>query len=560
MAAGRPGVGCVFEPSFIRVQLAARSDRASTRTSKCGRRKHSLRAFFGICCGLLALGFVSPGWAATQSELPNVVVILGDDMGLDSVSAFNSEMGLETPAIDSLARDGMSFLDAHSTSSVCSPTRYSLLTGRYSWRSRLKRGIVGMWERPLIEDGRVSLPGVFREHGYQTAMIGKWHLGWHWPKLGGGTTESLQEIDFNGRVAGGPNSIGFEYYFGDDVPNWPPYIWRENDRLLGAITSQMKAGLFVGVSPGPSVEDWDFRAVLREYGRRCSQYVRDRAADDRPFFLYFPMPSPHTPIAPHQEFRGRTGVSEYADFLVQTDSTVQEILTALDETGQADNTVVIFTCDNGTSPKANFSQLDEAGVHLNVHWRGWKADAYEGGHRVPFIVRWPQQVAAGSQSLQVITLADVMATCADLISHDLPDDAAEDSVSLLPTLLGKDAAEPLHDFVIHHSVSGQFCVRQGDWKLLLCRGSGGWSPPREAAAKQQGAPPLQLYNLREDPRETRNLGDRYPGRVRELVDLLAVALEQGRTTPGSSQSNDGWPNTIAAELLDRFPQLQPSNR
>ncbi len=333
-----------------------------------------------------------------NSPKPNIILILADDMGIDSVSAMNDKLGLETPAIDRLVSEGMSFTDAHSTSGVCSPTRYSVLTGRYNWRSRLKQGIVGKWERPLIEDKRLTLPEMLREQGYATTMIGKWHLGWHWPKKGGGTTEKLGEIDFTAPVSGGPNDHGFDDYFGDDVPNWPPYVWRKNEQLLGELTSQMKSGAMLGVSAGPAVDDWDFRAVLKEYGRRCAQHIRHRSEVEQPFFLFFAMPSPHTPIAPHEEYRGRTGISEYADFLVQTDAIIGQLLRALDESGLTENTLVIFTCDNGTSPKADFATLDAGGVHLNEHWRGWKADAYEGGHRVPFVVRWPGQIeeAAGA--------------------------------------------------------------------------------------------------------------------------------------------------------------------
>jgi arylsulfatase A-like enzyme len=493
--------------------------------------------------------------AKVERSKPNIILILADDMGIDSVSAFNEKLGLRTPAIDRLAEEGMSFTDAHSTSAVCSPTRYGVLTGRYNWRSRLKRGIVGQWERPLIGDARLTLPEMLRMEGYATAMIGKWHLGWHWPKKGGGTTRKLAEIDFTQPIKGGPNDHGFDYYFGDDVPNWPPYAWRENDRLQGEITAKMKGGAMVGVSAGPAVENWDFRAVLAEYGRRCAAHIRDQAGKKEPFFLYFPMPSPHTPIAPHEEFRGRTGISEYADFLVQTDAVVGQLLKALDESEQTDETLLIFTCDNGTSPKAGFAQLDAAGVHLNQNWRGWKADAYEGGHRVPFIVRWPGKVEGGSTSDQIISLTDIMATCAEVVAHKLPVNAAEDSVSLLPVLRGEGVAESLHEVVINHSISGHFAVRKGRWKLLLCRGSGGWSAPRESEAAKKGLPHLQLYDLESDPGESRNLYEKHPEMVRELIDDLARAFREGRTTPGPRQLNDGWPNTIAGTLLKQFPQL-----
>lgn len=486
---------------------------------------------------ILAVLLSASSVMATQENLPNVVVILADDMGLDSVSATNERMGMQTPAIDRLANEGMSFTDAHSTSAVCSPTRYSVLTGRYNWRSRLKRGIVGKWERPLIADDRLTLPELFREHGYDTACIGKWHLGWNWPSKGGGTTEKLSDIDFTGVINGGPNDHGFDYYFGDDVPNWPPYAWRENKRLLGKITTQMKSGVMVGVSNGPATADWDFRAVLAEYATRWPKYIRQRSAEKKPFFLFAPMPSPHTPIAPHHNFQGKSKISEYADFLLQTDAAVGEILEALKDSKQAENTLVIFTCDNGTSPKADFFQLDAAGVHLNTNWRGWKADAYEGGHRVPFIVRWPGKIEPGSRSDQTITLADIMATCADVVRHDLPPNAAEDSVSLLPTLLGNESGKPLHDIVVHHSVSGHFAVRKGDWKLLLCRGSGGWSPPREASAAKQNLPTVQLFNLSNDPKETTNLHAEHPEIVRQLTEDLRRIIENGRSTAGPVERN-----------------------
>jgi arylsulfatase A-like enzyme len=267
------------------------------------------------------------------------------------------------------------------------------------------------------------------------------------------------------------------------------------------------------------------------------------------------MPSPHTPIAPGGKFRGITKISEYADFLVETDWAVGEILRALDETKQADNTVVMFTCDNGTSPKADFAGLESKGVHLREHWRGWKADAYEGGHRVPFIVRWPGKIKPKTRSDETISLADIMATCADVVGAKLPNSAAEDSVSLMPVLRGDKTGGPLHDIVIHHSISGHFAVRKGQWKLMLCRGSGGWSLPREADALKKKLPMLQLFDLKNDPKETQNLHEEYPEKVKELVDALAVAFRNGRTTRGPKQSMEGWPNTIAKPILQRFPKL-----
>jgi arylsulfatase A len=475
-----------------------------------------------------------------SAEKPNIVLIFGDDMGIDAVSAFNKKLGLKMPHLDRLVAEGMSFMDGHSTSGVCTPSRYGLLTGRYHWRSRLKRGIVGKWERPLIEKGRLTLASMLKQHGYTTRMIGKWHLGHNWPKQDGGTTERMGEIDFTGSITGGPNAIGFDYWFGDDVPNWPPYAWRENDRILGKITTTAKAiGITksVGVSDGPAVADWSLEAVLPEYAKRCAGFIRSQADTKKPFFLYFPMPSPHTPISPDKNWKGKTGISDYADFLLETDWAVGEVLRALKESDQAKDTLVIFTTDNGTSPKANFTLLESKGVNLRANFRGTKADAFEGGHRVPFVVRWPGHIDAGVRNQRTIVQTDVFATIAEIIDHKIPANAAEDSFSLLPILTGTDADAPLHEAIINHSISGHFAVRSGKWKLLFCRGSGGWSEPREPVAAKQKLPEIQLFDLEFDQKETTNLASKYPDVVKRLTAQLHRYVEAGRSTPGPRQAN-----------------------
>lgn len=484
--------------------------------------------------------FLLTSLVATGAEKPNIVVIFGDDMGIDCVGAFNEKLGLETPHLDRLAGEGMSFMDAHTTSAVCTPSRYGLLTGRYNWRSRLKRGIVGKWERPLIEEGRLTLPAMLKEHGYDTTMIGKWHLGFNWPKKGGGITSKESEIDFKGSIKGGPTDTGFDYWFGDDVPNWPPYAWRENDKLLGDITTTAKEiGItsFTGVGNGPAVADWSLEAVLPEYAKRCTKAIHGHAKTDDPFFLYFPMPSPHTPIVPDENWKGKSGISDYADFLMETDWVVGEVLRALEESGQADNTLVIFTTDNGTSPKAIFDELAEKGVHLTENWRGNKADAFEGGHRVPFIVRWPGKVEAGSRSNELISVADILATVAEVVGHEIPDNAGEDSLSLLPLLKGHELESPLHEAVICHSISGHFAVRKGKWKALFCQGSGGWSTPREPEAAKQKLPTVQLYDLEADPKEANNLHNKHPEVLSDLSATLRRYIEDGRSTEGPRQEN-----------------------
>lgn len=482
---------------------------------------------------------------------PNIILIFGDDMGLDCVSVFNDRLGLKTPHIDRLAGEGVSFMDAHSTSAVCSPSRYGLLTGRYNWRSRLKRGIVGQWERPLIEPNRLTLPEMLRQRGYHTHMIGKWHLGFNWPSKNQKNNESpsytskLAEIDFSGDIQHGPNGRGFDYWFGDDVPNWPPYAWRENDKLLGTISTtaeELKLTKYTGVSPGPAVADWRLESVLPEYGKRCAKFIHSQKDTEKPFFLYFSMPSPHSPIAPDQPWKGTSGISEYADFLMETDAIVGQLLKALDDSQQSEDTIVIFTTDNGTSPIANFESLAKQGVHLTENFRGNKADAFEGGHRVPLIVRWPGTTKPNSRTNEVISLVDIMATLAEITNYELPDEAAEDSLSLLPLLQGKRLDQPLHEAIVCHSISGHFAVRQGgengQWKTLFCRGSGGWSSPREAAAGKQNLPAVQLYDMKNDPKESVNLHLQHPKIVQQMTETLKRFIKNGRSTPGTPQPND----------------------
>jgi arylsulfatase A-like enzyme len=500
----------------------------------------------GALIPAMALGLAvlaATGEAARAADAPNIVVILADDMGYDAVSAYNDRLGLETPNIDRLTEQGMMLTDAHSSAAVCSPTRYGLLTGRYSWRTRMKRWIVGRWERPLIKPDRLTISEMLSEQGYHTACIGKWHLGWHWPAKGGGTTSNPDNIDFSASIDGGPVDRGFDYYFGDDVPNWPPYAWRENDQLLGEITTRMQGGEFRGVSPGPAVEDWSFEAVLPELADRCANYIKEQSKSDQPFFLYFSMTSPHTPIAPSDRFKGTTGISPYADFLIETDWAVGRVLEALEASDEAEETLVIFTADNGTSDKARFEHLAKQGVHLRATWRGFKADAFEGGHRVPFVVRWPDHVESDTRSDATITTVDIMATLAAVTGYDLPADAGEDSANLLPVLRGGTPGDRWHDGIVVRSGAGFLTLRDGPWKIIFCRGSGGWSEPNERQARKRGLPPVQLYHLGRDPKEQNNVADEHPRRVKQMRAQLKRFVERGRSTPGPAQNNHNGRNT-----------------
>ncbi|MCA9320469.1 MAG: arylsulfatase, partial [Planctomycetes bacterium] len=357
---------------------------------------------------LIAATLFTPALGQTTQK-PNIVVILADDMGSDSVAAFNAKSKIATPHINRLVSEGMSLRDAHSGSSVCSPTRYGLLTGRYAWRTRLKSGIVNKWQGPLIEADRLTLGSMLQDEGYVTRCIGKWHLGWDWRNAEGDVTTKLGSIDFTKPMGGGPTTRGFDGYFGDDVPNWPPFAWIEDDRLTAVPTETMPEDDANGVRVGPRVKGWQLDAVLPTITRRCVEFITGRAKEPKPFFLYFAMTSPHTPINPSPEFLGKSEISAYADFLMETDWSVGQVLRALDDADLAKNTLVIFTADNGTSPRCDFEGLEAKNVRLREHWRGHKGDIWEGGHRVPFVVRWPGQIAKASEAAAPVSLVDIMA-------------------------------------------------------------------------------------------------------------------------------------------------------
>ncbi|HQU46221.1 MAG TPA: arylsulfatase [Pirellulales bacterium] len=476
---------------------------------------------------------------------PNVVVILADDLGYGDVKCLNPEGKIATPRIDRLAADGMIFTDAHSSSSVCTPTRYGILTGRYNWRSRLKSGVLGGYSRPLIEPGRLTIAQLARQHGYVTACVGKWHLGMDMPLKDGGVADDKAnfgkgyakawDVDYAGKIAGGPNAVGFDYYFGISASlDMSPYVFIENDRFTAVPTKEKKI-----VRLGPAADDFEAVKVLPTLTDKAVAFIREHASADRdqpPFLLYFPLSAPHAPIEPTDEWRGKSGINDYADFVMQVDDTVGRVLDALNDRGAADDTLVILTSDNGCSPVADLKTLAAHGHRPSYVFRGAKADIYDGGHRIPFIARWPGKVQAGGHSDALVCLTDVMATFADLIGETLPDDAAEDSVSILPALLGK-AGPPRREAIVHHSINGSFSVRQGNWKLELCRDSGGWSAPRPGSKEAAGLPPVQLYDLAADIGERHNLYDEHPEVVERLTALLDKYVADGRSTPGTPQPN-----------------------
>jgi arylsulfatase A len=440
----------------------------------------------------------------------------------------------------------------------CTPTRYGILTGRYNWRSRFKSGVQGGMSPRLIEPGRLTVAELLKQHGYATACIGKWHLGMDWPLKPGAPAfddriekgEDGWRVDFTKPIRNGPNSVGFEYYFGISASlDMVPYAWIENDRVTEKPTTDKAFEMVLGrtnkrTRRGPATEKFEAEEVLPVLTRKAVEFVEARAGEARggkPFFLYLPLASPHTPILPTREWQGKSGLNPYADFVMQTDSALGQLLAALDRGGIASNTLVIFTSDNGCSPEADYKQLAAQGHNPSHHFRGTKADIFEGGHRVPFIVRWPARVKGGGSTPQIVCLTDLMATCAEILGAKLPETAGEDSVSFLPALLGEKGSAA-RTSIVHHSINGSFAIREGDWKLALCSSSGGSSAPRPGMPASSNLPPVQLYNLRQDIGEKVNLAAEKPGVVTRLTKLLEKQVADGRSTPGPAQTNTGAVN------------------
>lgn len=504
-----------------------------------------------VWLGNLSIGIWSFAHAATAK--PNLIYVLCDDLGYGDVKCLNPRGKIATPCLDKLATGGMIFTDVHSSSSVCTPTRYGIMTGRYNWRTKLQSGVLGGLSPRLIEPGRLTVAQLLKNQGYHTAAIGKWHLGMDWAKLPEKevselsieTPAQVRSVDYAQPIKNGPTTVGFDFYFGISASlDMVPYTYIENDRVTKLPIVEKDFPLFLGRTQGkcrlgPAAPDFEVEDVLPTLTAKAIDYVKARSADakaGKPFFLYLPLTSPHTPVAPTQEWQGKSGLNHYADFVMQTDHSIGQLLTALEQYGLAENTLVIVTSDNGCSPQADFPGLLAKGHNPSAEFRGHKADIFDGGHRVPFLVRWPARVKAGGRSDQLLCLTDFMATVAEISGAKLPANAAEDSVSFLPALLG-NAKAPLREAVVHHSINGSFSIRQGKWKLLLCQDSGGWSDPRPGQPKANNLPPVQLFDLDKDIGEQVNVQDKYPEVVARLTELLRKYVADGRSTPGGSQLN-----------------------
>jgi arylsulfatase A-like enzyme len=486
----------------------------------------------------------------TTDGKPNIVYILADDMGYGDMGCNNPGSKIPTPNLNRLAEGGVRFTDAHASSSVCTPSRYSILTGRYSWRTPLKRGVLWPWDPALIEPDRLTVAHLLRRAGYRTHSLGKWHLGWNWPTRDGRPAHEGLEIGVHSReprcaresninysqpISGGPVDCGFDDYFGVDVPNFQPYTWFENDRLRDAPTVEKPDEMF-GL-PGKMKPGWKLEEMIPEFVRRAVRTIEESGPE--PFFLYFALTSPHTPICPNEQFIGTSGAGLYGDFVCEVDWVVGEVMAALERKGIAESTLLIFTSDNGPEciPAAAggaYQHARQFGHYSMAHLRGVKRDNWEGGHRVPFVARWPGVAPAGTTCDQPVGLGDFMATCAEMLGVELGPEEGEDSVSILPLLRGE--SEAAERSMVLHDCSGRFGLRSGDWVFIDAptgddngrNGEPEWFKAERGYSAHDH--PGELFNLREDISERRNLYAEHPEIVRDMRRELEE-IKAGRSQP-----------------------------
>jgi arylsulfatase A len=510
----------------------ARRGRAGNCLSHLVQRAWFIALFL---CGLIDAQFVS----AQTSSLPNILILYADDMGYGDLNIQNPESKIPTPNLDRLAREGMRFTDAHSSSGICSPSRYAMLTGGYHWRKFHE--IVNSFGPSVFDPGQLTLSEMLRAKGYHTGCIGKWHLGWNWkaimksdgkpdPKNG----YRPEAFDWSKRIPGGPVDHGFDYYFGDDVPNFPPYTWFENDRVLAepnvplTITPKTAEGNWEA-RPGPMVAGWDFYAVMPRLTEKCVEWIAQQKGSSRPFFLFFPWTSPHAPIVPSNEYRGKTAAGGYGDFMHQSDAHAGRVLRALDDAGFRENTLVIFTSDNGPEQYA-YERIRNHDHRSMGNLRGLKRDIWEGGHRVPLVIRWPGVVEPGRVSGELVSQIDLMATIAAIVEYSLPSDAAPDSLNLLPLLRDKSNRSPRRAMV-HNTMKNHYAVRQNNWVLIdgptgavtkvpeWFNAANGYLTNRLAG---------ELYDLSVDLAQRKNLYGEQPEKVADLRSLLKSIQSKGQ--------------------------------
>ena len=478
---------------------------------------------------------------------PNVIILYADDMGYGDVGILNPDSKIPTPNIDRLAQDGLVFTDGHSSSGVCTPSRYAMLTGRHHWRDFHK--IVGGMGPPIFKKDQYTLPQMFKEGGYTTACVGKWHLGWNWDELrdkewikrdstvqwGRMAYQFTPEAwDWNRPVKGGPLDRGFDYYFGDGTINFPPYAFIENERLIGVPTVTMttpreltKEGSWES-RIGPAIKDWDFYKVLPTVTRKAVEYVERQNGKKQPFFLYMAFPSPHAPIIPNTEFIGKSGAGPYGDFVHQTDWCIGQILDALDKIGKRENTIVIFSSDNGAEHYV-YERLRRYNHYSSRPFKGVKRDLFEGGHHVPFIVRWPKKIAANTKSDKVINQVDLLKTFSMIIDTDLPTGLEHDSHDFSELFMGKTVENEIRRTTVHNTLKDKYAIRQGDW-LYIDHSTGFHSTVPEWFRDSLGIEPNigkeALYNLKEDIGQAYNLAEQHPEMVKKLAEKIKLMRQK----------------------------------
>jgi len=500
-------------------------------------------------------------------EKPNIVFIMADDMGYGDVGCYNSDSKIPTPNMNRLAREGIRFTDLHSPSAVCSPTRYGVLTGRYCWRTPLGHGVFSSYEPPLIEKERLTVPGLLKRHGYTTAAIGKWHLGLGFQARDGEHLEFPptfirttvnrdfeEKLDLTKPLTGGPLDLGFDYFFGTATGKGKPFGFIENDRFIEEMgyREEVRRG---ARGEGMTARGWQIKDVDPSFSKKAVEFIEKQAGSGDPFFLYLVPSAPHEPcyreVVP--EFaRDQSQAGARGDLVWLLDWIVGQVLEALERTGKAENTLIMVTSDNGATPgdfvqdkdgansqdvKADIIWQDETrqtkwrmyGHKSCGDWRGYKAHIWEGGHREPFIARWPGKIEPGAVCDELCDLIDFMATCATLVGDELHGEEGQDSRNILPLLLGEQVEEPCRDMAIYQSSYGVYALRKGDWKLIPgTKGSGGWGPPK--GIRPVPGTPGQLYNMKEDPYEQNDLFEERP----ELVEQLTAELE--------AQIREGYPD------------------
>ncbi|MDW7691206.1 arylsulfatase [Flammeovirgaceae bacterium SG7u.111] len=490
------------------------------------------------------------------------MIIYTDDQGYGDVSALNPNAKFKTPNIDRLVNEGVTFTDGHSSDAVCTPSRYTLLTGRYSWRTSLKESVLRADGPCLIEKDRMTIASLLKENGYNTAMVGKWHLQMEFEgKVGEGRDWSKPFTD-------GPIEKGFDYFFGIAASmNYGILTYLENDRVLDPPVLYTKKKHDVTprtyrmtppyveerskgyVEVAPSFND---ELVLETFAAKAVEYINKSASDaknGKPFFLYLPLTSPHLPHCTHPDFQGRSDCGNYGDFMEETDFRVGQVLDALKENGLEENTLVIFSSDNGA--ESNYAYQRDTFQHFScMNFKGGKRDIYEGGHRVPFLMRWPNAIKAGSKVDVPVCQSDYLATIADIIGASIPENSGEDSYSLYPLIAAESTgAYDAERAVIHHSFTGHFAIREGKWKLNMLRGSGGSLKPKLIEPKE-GEAIYELYDMENDPEESTNLYFEHPEVVERMKARISKIIQEGRSTPGAPQEyvKEDWGQVTWMEL------------